>query len=198
MGNEGSGIFGFINMVGDIVFLNLIFIITCIPVVTIGPSLVALYTVTGRIAEGSEGYVIRSYFKAFKDNIYQGMVVGVLLEVICCLLATPAVVFYKSASESRTIGFMLAIIAVIFVLAVTMYIFPLMAGYNSPIATIIKNAALIALGRLPYTIMLLIITIIPVIAVLITRYALIYVIFGAFSVGALIKSKIIKKIFAKI
>lgn len=198
MGNEGSGIFGFLNTVGDMVFLNLIFLITCIPVVTIGPALVALYTVTGRMADGSEGYVIRSYFKAFKDNIFQGMVIGVSLEVICCMLATPAVIFYNSESGNRTIWFMLAVIAIIFVLAVTMYIFPLIAGYNNSIETTVKNAALIALGRLPYTIMLLVITLIPVILVVITRYALIYVIFGAFSVGAFVKSKVLKKIFVKI
>ena len=72
-----NGFFGFMNRIGDIVFLNVVFLITCIPVVTIGNSLIALYCVSLKMAKGEEGYVVRGYFKAFKDNFKKGIIVGI-------------------------------------------------------------------------------------------------------------------------
>jgi hypothetical protein len=53
----------------DIFLLNLIFILFSLPVVTIGASLTALYTVSFKITNGEYPFVWRSYIKAFKKNL---------------------------------------------------------------------------------------------------------------------------------
>ena len=102
---EENGFFLFMSRIGDIVFLNLCFLLTCIPVVTAGTALISLYTVTLKMAQNQEGYVIKSYFKAFKDNLKQGIIVGVVLELILAVLGYDAWMLLSSRESYSAAGF---------------------------------------------------------------------------------------------
>lgn len=70
--NLDSPVMRFLTKVADLIILNILFLICCIPIVTIGAASTALYTVTMKSVRDEESYVIRSYFKAFKDNFKIG------------------------------------------------------------------------------------------------------------------------------
>ena len=195
---EENGFFLFMSRIGDIVFLNLCFLLTCIPVITAGTALTALYTVTLKMAENQEGYVVRSYFKAFKDNFKQGMIVGVVLELILAVLGYDAWVLLASKESYAAAGFFITAAALLITLAVMQYLFPLMARYDNSIGTSLRNAGLLAISRLPYTIALLGLAAVPAVFVLLTPYAYIYVIFAGVAFGALLQSKLLVNIFSKI
>lgn len=195
---EENGFFLFMSRIGDIVFLNLCFLLTCIPVITAGTALTALYTVTLKMAENQEGYVVRSYFKAFKDNFKQGMIVGVVLELILAVLGYDAWVLLASKESYAAAGFFITAAALLITLAVMQYLFPLMARYDNFIGTSLRNAGLLAISRLPYTIVLLGLAAVPAVFVLLTPYAYIYVIFAGVAFGALLQSKLLVNIFSKI
>lgn len=195
---EENGFFLFMSRIGDIVFLNLCFLLTCIPVITAGTALTALYTVTLKMAENQEGYVVRSYFKAFKDNFKQGMIVGVVLELILAVLGYDAWVLLASKESYAAAGFFITAAALLVALAVIQYLFPLMARYDNSIETSLRNAGLLAISRLPYTIVLLGLAAVPAVFVLLTPYAYIYVIFAGVAFGALLQSKLLVNIFSKI
>ena len=55
----------FINTLCNFVVLNLVFLISCLPVITIGTALSSLYYVTLREARGEYGYLVRTYIKEF-------------------------------------------------------------------------------------------------------------------------------------
>ena len=48
-----------LSKIGDMFILNLIYILSCIPVITIGASTTALYYTTLKMAENKESYVWR-------------------------------------------------------------------------------------------------------------------------------------------
>ena len=50
----------------DMICLNIVWLICCIPIVTIGASTAALYSVMLKMVKNEEGYIFRSFFKAFK------------------------------------------------------------------------------------------------------------------------------------
>ena len=54
--------FSFMSLVGDIILLNVLFVITAIPIVTAGISLTALYTSIKKRIRGQESYAARDYF----------------------------------------------------------------------------------------------------------------------------------------
>lgn len=195
---EENGFFSFMNRIGDIVFLNLCFLLTCIPVVTAGTAFISLYTVTLKMARNEEGYVIRSYLKAFKENLKQGILLGIVLELILAVLGYDAWVLLASKESYAAAGFFLTVAALFIVFAVMQYLFPLMARYDNPIRKSVGNAGLLAISRLPYTIVLMMLAAVPVALVLLTPYAYIYVVFAGVSLSALLQSKLLVNIFLKI
>lgn len=195
---NGGGFFGFMNKLGDMFFLNLVFILTCIPVVTIGNALIALYTVTLKMAKGQEGYVVKSYFKAFKDNLKQGLVVGIVLEIALFVLIYDAGVLLYSQEIYGAPGFFITIAALVLIVMVVHYLFPLMAKYENKLGTTILNAVILSISKFPFTILLVLLTAVPVVVVWTWPYAGIYVICIGAVFSVYLQSKLLNRIFDKL
>lgn len=61
----------------DLLVLSGLWVILSLPVVTIGASTAALYYVTLKLASNEEGYTVRSFFHAFKENLIPGIPLGI-------------------------------------------------------------------------------------------------------------------------
>ena len=74
-----------LNKITDTIVLSLLFIVTSVPIVTMGSSLCALYYMMFRIADNTEGHIVRGYFKAFKENFKKSTPVwlSACLQVLC-------------------------------------------------------------------------------------------------------------------
>ena len=68
--------FTFMGRVADLCILNIICLICCIPIVTAGASITAMYYVTLKMVRNEEAYIVRSFFKSFKENIKQAIALG--------------------------------------------------------------------------------------------------------------------------
>ena len=81
--------------VSDLVILNLLFLLSCVPLITIGAASAALYTVCFRIGTDREQGVCRSYFRAFRENFRQGTILWLIAVVFLvpessmCFCSTP-------------------------------------------------------------------------------------------------------------
>ena len=64
-----SPVMKFLGRLGDIIILNLIFVVTSLPVITIGTALSALYAVAMKLARGEDPSILKEYMKAFKQNM---------------------------------------------------------------------------------------------------------------------------------
>ncbi|MCI9124179.1 MAG: YesL family protein [Eubacterium sp.] len=72
--NYESRISRFLTRIMELVLLNLVFLLTCVPIITIGASITALYAICLKMVRGEEGYVIRGYLKYFAANFRHGTV----------------------------------------------------------------------------------------------------------------------------
>ncbi len=81
-----SKISRFLTRIMELVLLNFVFILTCIPILTIGASITALYAITLKMVRGEEGYIIRGYFKNFVQNLKQGTAFFVVAAILYFLL----------------------------------------------------------------------------------------------------------------
>lgn len=63
-----SPFMNFLNRVADLIWLNILTMICCIPVVTIGASLTAMNYVLLKMAKNEEGYITKAFFKSFKSE----------------------------------------------------------------------------------------------------------------------------------
>lgn len=93
--NENNIIFVALNKIGDIILANLLFILCSIPLVTIGPSLTALYHCMLRTVKGNNNGTVKTFFRAFRQSFRQSLIVWLGLEWSdCCCFSTP-VFFYR-------------------------------------------------------------------------------------------------------
>ena len=92
--NMDNKFFVFMGRVADLLLLNFLCILCCIPVVTAGASITALYYVTLKMARDEESYIARSFFRSFKQNFKQATIINIIM------LLTAAV-YRSSDRQSR-------------------------------------------------------------------------------------------------
>lgn len=132
-----SPFYRFITTLWDLVKLNFCWLLCSLPIVTIGVSTVAACTVALKMAEDTEGYICRSFFKAFKENLKGGIPLGLL-----GLVAAYAVYLdFQFWGATESMGFLImGIIAVFIFVMGFIYAFPLMARYENTLIKTLKNS----------------------------------------------------------
>ena len=78
--------FTFMNKVADLCILNIICLVCCIPIVTAGASITAMYYVTLKMVRNEEAYIVRSFFKSFKDNFKQATIINLIMIAVGAIL----------------------------------------------------------------------------------------------------------------
>ena len=88
-----------LGFVRNLMVLGLIALICCIPVVTIGASLTALNYVALRIARGEEGYIIRDFFRSFRESFRSATIIWMGMLALLVLYAMDSYIMNQSAAE---------------------------------------------------------------------------------------------------
>lgn len=153
-----SGLMRFLTVVANLAILNVLFIVCSLPVVTLGASLTALNYVVLQMIRQEDSYIVRGFFRGFKQNFWQATIIWLILLAAGVFLWLD----YWSVSQyftglMRTVMLVgLTVLAVMWVM-VFLYVFALQARYENTVKQTIKNALFMALLRLPYTVVLVLI-----------------------------------------
>jgi len=131
-------------------YLNILWLICSIPIITIGASSTALYYTCLKIVRGEERNITGKFFQSFKENFKQATIIWLVMLAIGLFLSFDGYILYHVRASSSgtvavfwTIVLALVIAAAIVYVIVLLYVFPLVASvYNSSIA-MIKNSFLI-------------------------------------------------------
>lgn len=103
-----------LSTMGDLIVLNFLWLICCLPIVIAGASTAALYAVALKLAQGNDGYMFRRFFKAFLQNFKQATLIHLAL---CALMALLVFDFYSYAQYNGGIlgipQILLAVVCVI-------------------------------------------------------------------------------------
>ena len=78
----------FLGKLADLMILNILFLLCSIPIFTIGASLTGVYYVCLKIKEQEEGYIVRNFFKSFKQNFVQSTIIWLIMLALGLLLGT--------------------------------------------------------------------------------------------------------------
>ncbi len=186
-----------LNRIADLLFLNLIFIVCCIPIFTIGASWTALNYVLLKMARNEEGYVIRGFFKSFKENFGQATLIWLGLLVFGLLCAWGLWLLFGMGDAVPVIGYAVALVACTVLLMIIVYIFPLLARYQNTTGGILKNAFLLMCLHVPQSLLLVVLLAVPFVLIWFSTYLVIVVAMFGFSVPAFISAYLYRRIFRK-
>ena len=106
-----------------LLLLNLVFLLTCLPVFTIGAAVTALYTMCFRLMREEYSGLLRSYFSAFKSNFRQATCIWLLLLLIVCPALFYFYVLFSMDSLLRYFGFLFILISLLAAMTAS-YVFP--------------------------------------------------------------------------
>lgn len=152
----------------DKVLLGCLFFATCIPVVTIGASVAALFYAVTKVINNDEGYLFKSYMKAWKDNMKQGIVLTLCVALYAGIGAADVYLVSGMVGVGTLPPIASSIVWVFFLPLVLClpWIFLYMSRFSDSIGTIIKNSFRISVSNPGTTLLLDLIIAIFVIMVL--------------------------------
>ena len=147
-----SPLMRFLTKIADLMVLNILFCVTSIPLITIGASWTALYSVTLKMVRDEEGSVSRSYFRSFRQNFRQATLLWLGVLVVLALLVLDIRVLNGMAGGTAP-GLLRVGVEILALLGIMVlqYLFPSLARFEASLADTLKNACMMALVHLPKT-----------------------------------------------
>ena len=72
--------------VADLMWLNILTLVCCMPIITAGAAMTALHYSALKIARNEECYITKDYFKSFKENLKQSTLIWLIYLVLILVL----------------------------------------------------------------------------------------------------------------
>ena len=156
-----SPFMNFLNKVADIMILGVVFMLACIPIFTAGAALTAAYYMGFKMVKNEESYIIKGFFKAFKENFKQATMIWILVLIFFgVLMADYRIVLYSGISFASWLRIAMVSVTLVVMLGIV-FVFPIQARFENTVKNTIKNAFLMALSHLPSAFLLIIIYAVP-------------------------------------
>lgn len=191
-----------LNKVADLIWLNILFIVCCIPVFTLGAALSAMYSVTLKMTANEEGSISQCFFKAFRQNFKQATILWLILLGFALVIILDFLVVPFMGGIIYEIAFwFLCVIGILYIMVFS-FSFPLQSKFENTVKRTLMNALLLSFFHLfPTTIVVSLLTAIPGLIVYfvpsLILMALPIVILILFSGIAFLNSKLLMPIFRR-
>lgn len=139
--------------IGQLMVCNLLFLLCSIPLITIGPGLIALSRISCTILRGQSVSAVQDFFDAFRKNFKAGLVISFTLVPLYLWQ------FYISSAHLQNYFetgsglplFLLFFVGFIVLNCFSLYLFPLLAYLNADGWTVLQNALLLCFVGGGYT-----------------------------------------------
>lgn len=187
-----------LGKLADLIWLNILATVCCIPIITAGASFTALHYVVLKMAKDEEGYITKSFFKSFKENFRQATLMWLMLLAAGIILIADLLVF-RFSKIAFPVWCQIALVAIaIVIMFATMHLFPLLSRYENSIMTTYKNSLFMGILHLPKTILMMICWIIPIVITLYVERLFPIVFFLGISGPAFLNALLYKKSFQQL
>jgi len=198
--NLDSPVMRFLSRMADVMILNILVLITCIPIITVGASLSALHYVLIKMVRDEETYIFKMYFKAFKQNFLQGTVLWIIVVIVGFIFGFDAYIFVHGSETGLVFPWPVVVavlaVAVIYVMTV-MYVFPLQARFINTVGKTLKNAFLMMILNFPKSVVMLVLYCMPVVLLFVSSFAMPFLIMFGIAGPSLGAVYLYRKIFER-
>ena len=198
MFNYENPVWQFMGRIADLMILNAIFIIFSLPIFTIGAACTGMYYCLLKIVRGEDTYVWRDFWTSFKRNFKQATIIWLILIPFLAILSIDVLMWYNDPTLLPKALKITTIIVICIVLAIAIYVFPILSHFDNTTSNTLKNAFLVSVINLPYTIYFMVLLLLPVLILYIDpRFIMLDILMG-FSLPALLATFGWNRIFKKL
>ena len=201
--NLENPVFQMLSRVGDMIIANVLFLICCIPIFTIGASLAGLNKVCQAIVLDDDRGIAKLFFSGFKSNFKQATSVWLaVLIILVSLVCNWLLITTFTAGTFATVLYVLLGVLTFLILGVLSYLIPLIVRYQNTIREHLYNAIILAITKFPKTLVMvflnIILFILPFISLNAFSQTMIFWLMIGFSFLSYIISTLLKSVFKEL
>lgn len=139
------------NKIADSICLSILWLVTSLPIVTVGASTTALYYAINEGIRYDKGGIWQAFWRSFRTNFKQATAIWLLLLLVCGTLTASCYSAYQLCINGLIVKemfyFLLIVLALVMVWA--SLLFPYLARFRNSTRMILKNCFIIGLLNLP-------------------------------------------------
>lgn len=196
--NLDSPLMRALNKMADLMWLNILTLICCIPIVTVGASMTAMHYMALKIARDEECYITRDYFKSFRLNFRQATVIWLIMLFFILVLAGDFFIVKNMEVQFSNVIIIMLVVVMVILLFTSTFVFPVLAKFDNTTLRTIKNAFLIGVLQFPKTILMMILFLVPPVLFVFAPRIIPIVVLFCFSAPAWVSAKLYNKFFQKL
>lgn len=155
-------------LIGNLIVLNTLWLICCIPVITAGAATTAVYYTMYQFATDGSEAVFKPFFRTFKKEFKQSTLVWLALLVIGFVFLCD-ISFLASLPQFGVLWIVLGILLLLYAVALT-HIFAILGRFDTDIKTALKSCYLVAIMNFPRSLLVLLLSAAPVLIFIFMPY----------------------------
>ncbi|MBQ8826047.1 MAG: DUF624 domain-containing protein [Oscillospiraceae bacterium] len=173
-------VFAFISRIGDMFLLSFFWIITSLPIFTIGASTTAAYDCAFKILRARDTNVFKDYFRSFKNNFKQATALFMIMLPIGIVIAVD--LYYWAQKAEGDMAFIMNAVSIgiaVMYLMTLLYVFPVQSIFENPVKKTLSTAFFMSIQNLPTSLLLVVITVaMSYVCYMVPIVAYIFLLFG--------------------
>ncbi len=187
---------GLLTLFG-LVLVNLVYLVTCLPVVTIGAATSALFEVTFRLADEERGRLVSEYLDALRRNAVRGTLVFLALAPGVAVLAFAAVFWSQLRSPFALAATLLAVLGAVYLVAALLYALAQVALFHNTVGRTLRNGILLPMAE-PFTTVAVLLIPLTCLSLLVAVHGFVVIVLTiGFSVGSYASAFLFRRAFAR-
>lgn len=168
-----------ITDLSTLVYLNILTVLFCLPVVTAGASLAAMHYVIMEMIEDRGGPLAKEFWKRFKENLRNATPIWLIMAAAGAFLYADYRIITANQSGIPRVTLIPILAAALVWMAIYEYVFPLTARFENTLGATFKNAAILAVAYLPRTLAMMVLTaVVPYLFLNVTRLLPLFFLLG--------------------
>lgn len=148
------GFVGYMDMLWreffELLKLNLLFVLSCVPIITIPAALTAMHRITSVMVRDENHFLWPDYWKAFRRDFWKSLGGGAAIAAVMALFVLSTVFYYNLMQVNKVFVLLAGFAAcvVLLTLCVSFYFFPMLAMVDLPLGALLIG---LGVGLLPYS-----------------------------------------------
>lgn len=145
----------FLTLFFDWMFYNWLFLLFSLPIITMGASFTAVYSLSFKRLNKKEAPIFKTFWHEFKSNFKQSTLFWIPFLLICSLLLASVYVSHNIIDPKYSFLQYPTSIFLFIIIVATIFVFPQIALFDAPLKQTIKNSVLLSITNIPTVILVL-------------------------------------------
>ena len=167
-----------LGAVSDVVIISFLWLLCSLPVVTLGASSTAAYYALVKVVRRQRGYLTHEFFRSFRSNLKDAVLLTVIYEVVAFLLVYNIVDMYNALGETNSdmsFYLMVAYVALLVLLiGIAIYTWPVLSRFTVKGMPLFRFSLYAVFRHLPVTLVLLVLHVLTALGLYLFPAALLF------------------------